>query len=165
VGRTDFESAEQIPFRIEPEVGQISEDEVDTSSHKAPNVLQEHEIWSHRANDLGDVGPKPSLVVGSLFDASGAPRLARESRSDEIHESSKLLAWEGCEIVPDRSLIQGLFFHARHEYGRGVGVPLTSGHKTGSDAGESQSELDSGNPGAEAESVEGRCSHIYRGPV
>jgi hypothetical protein len=51
-------------------------------------------------------------------------RLAWNPASDEIHCPTPRSAVEGCEIVPDRSAIQGRFFHPRHEDGRGKGVPL-----------------------------------------
>jgi hypothetical protein len=52
---------------------------------------------------------------------------------DEIHSSMPRAAVEGLEIVPDRSTIQGLVFHPRHEACRGVSVPLDIAH--GADVG------------------------------
>jgi hypothetical protein len=68
-------------------------------------------------------------------------RLARESRSDEIHASTPRCAVEGVEIVPDRSRIQPLFLHPCHENGRCVAVPFNTSH--GSYAGVSEDELES----------------------
>ena len=73
--------------------------------------------------------------------ASGTEWLARVTRSDEIHDSTPRAAVEGREIVPDRSAIQGLVFHPRHEICRRVCFPLdvTDSSNVGHD--ESQSEL------------------------
>lgn len=93
------------------------------------------------------MGPKISRVLLLLSLACGRERLARVARRDEIHDSTPRAAIEGREIVPDRSRIQGLFFHPRHEAGRSVGFPLDMAHSSISvSQGKPETELQSSNP-------------------
>jgi hypothetical protein len=57
--------------------------------------------------------------------------LAGEAGSDEIHRATPWAAVKGGKVIPDRSLIQGLFCHPRHENGCRVGLPLDSANKPG----------------------------------
>ena len=57
--------AEQAPFRIEPELGKITEDKRQTSPNKLGDVFQEHESRSHFTNDSFDGRPEPSFVINS----------------------------------------------------------------------------------------------------
>ena len=142
---------EQTPFRIEPELGKVGEDVRETVPNKSGDVLQEDESRSHVSDDPGDVGPEPSLIIDTSTVACCRERLAGKAGSDEIHSSAPRCAVEGLEIVPDRSEIQGLVFHPRHESGRCVGVPLNVSHGSGVDSCESQDELEASVPGAEME--------------
>jgi hypothetical protein len=56
------------------------------------------------------------------------PRLTREASSEDVHDATEEFAWEGVQVIPDRSLIQGRCFHPRHERGCGVAFPLTVHH-------------------------------------
>ncbi len=112
------------------------------------DVLQEDEARSHLTNDPSDIGPEPAVVVGSLALAGDGERLTWKSRRDEIHDSTPRRAIEGCEIVPDRRLIQGRVFHPRHESGRCEGFPLnvTCGSIPVSES-EADPKLETSNPG------------------
>ncbi len=119
---------EHTPLRIEPEPGQVSENVSQPVTKEAWHVLQEHVAGSHLANDAGNVGPEPAVIVYAPLVPGHAERLAWETGRDESHLTAKEAAWEGREIVPDRRAIQGLVFHPRHETGRCVGVPLAVTH-------------------------------------
>lgn len=147
---------EQTPFRIEPEIGKILEDVLQTCpvpsrSVEPGDVLQEHDARSHVTHDPGDVGPEPAIVVNSTALPGRGPRLTREAGSDDIHSSTPRCTVERGEVRPDRSLIQGLVCHPRHESGRCVGVPLNMSHGAGADSGEPQGELEASVAGAEME--------------
>jgi hypothetical protein len=88
------------------------------------DVLQENGRRPDFFGDAGDVRPSPAGVVFSLLVAGDAPGLARESRSDEIHDSTPRATIEGGEVRPDRCLIQEAFFHARSQYCGDIGLPL-----------------------------------------
>jgi hypothetical protein len=58
------------------------------------------------------------------------------------------VAIEGSNIVPDRSRIQDLFFHPRHEDGCSVGVPFDVHHTAVAGAKrESEAKIHGSNPG------------------
>jgi len=59
-------------------------------------------------------------------------------------ESAPKKKWK---VRPDRSAIQGRFFHPRHEDGRCVGVPLDVTH--GAKSAGTESEVDASDSGAE----------------
>lgn len=151
LGRSDISRREQIPLRIEPEVGQVSEDVSESPSNESWNVLQEDEARSRIANDPGDGRPYPPIVFEPSASAGVGPGLAGEPRSDEIHRSTPRSAVEGLEVVPDRSRIQGLVLHPRHEDGRGEGFPLDVAHSPCGGLGEPDAELEPSDPGADGE--------------
>jgi hypothetical protein len=141
--------SEHVPFRIEAERGQLADHAPESGSKETWDVLQKHAAGSHLANHARDVGPQPTRVIGAALLAGETDRLARESRSDQIHDSTPRRAVEGREIVPDRRAIQGRRFHPRHECGRGESVQFNETHGSigGSDR-ESAAELEASNPGA-----------------
>ena len=128
-------------------------------SSDAWDILQQEVARSHVADDALNPGPQPPFVVGALSLASDGEGLAREARSDEIHASTPRCAVEGFEIVPDRSRIQGLVFHPRHEHGRGVGFPLDVANGAGSGDGKLHGQVEPADSGAEGQYGEGTCSH------
>lgn len=152
---TDAGRGEHAPLRIEPQVGQRSENLVHPSIKQPCDVLQEDELGSHVANDARDVRPDPSLVLLRVALAGEGDRLARESRRDDIHDSTPRSAVEGRDIVPDRSRIQGLRFHPRHVNGRGKGFPLDVAHATVSSAEcESDAKLEPADSGTKSQPIQ-----------
>jgi hypothetical protein len=93
-----------------------------------------------------------SVIVKAFALPGAGEGLAGEAGSDEVHASNERFRVECVEVRPDRSLIQGLVCHPRHEYGRCVAVPLNVSHGDGGDSGESEGELE---PGVSAAQVEG----------
>jgi hypothetical protein len=121
----------KVPFRSPPARGQRGEDGIQAARGKKPwDVFDEKEPSAHLATDAPDVRPKPSIVVAPLAATSEAVWLAGEPCSDEIHLSTPRAANKRGQVVPDRSRIQGLFCHPRHEDGCSVGLPLDSAHKS-----------------------------------
>ena len=113
------------------------------------DVLEEHPKRSAFADDAGNVRPEVARIVRALALAGDAERLARITRTDEIHRAAPRPAVEAGKIGPDRRLIQGLVFHPRHEDGRGEGVPLDVTHSTVSRFGQDKSEVEPAGAGAE----------------
>jgi hypothetical protein len=146
MGRANGGRGEQTPFRIEPEFGKITEDMGKSCPNNSWDVLQEHVLGFHVADDPCDFGPEPTVVVSAQLATGAAERLAGETGSDESHAATPCASVEGAQVRPDRSLIQLLRFHPGHESGRCVGVPLNVSHGTGDS---SQGELHPGVAGAE----------------
>jgi hypothetical protein len=65
VWRSDGCRREDIPLRIEPEAGQVSENDSQPPSKDPWHVLQEDGSRLYHANDVSDSGPEPPLVVES----------------------------------------------------------------------------------------------------
>ena len=136
------------PFRVEPEVGKRTKDNVEASKSEDCHVLHENESRSHFANDPSELEPKAGTVPAAdpLASAGAADVLARESARDVIHDATPRAAVEGGNVAPDRSRSQGLLFHPGHERGRGVGFPLDVTNRPG--AGKGELDGDAEHPGA-----------------
>jgi hypothetical protein len=107
---------------------------------------------------LRDMRPEVPRVVRAAALARDRERLARITRSDDVHRVAPWAAVEGGNIVPDNSLVQGRVFHPRHEDGRGVGVPLDMTHSAISGACEVQPEIEPACAGAEREPEQARVA-------
>lgn len=142
---------ETSPFRIEPHFGKIGKDVRQSEPNKSGDVLQEDESGSYVSHDPGNVWPEPSLIIRTELLACAAEWLAGETGSDEIHSATPRAAVEGCEIVPDRRLIQVRLFHTGDENGRCVAVPLNTSHGSYVDSGQTESELEASVSVAEAD--------------
>ena len=143
MGGADRGSAEQIPRRIVPDGGQSTEDGSEQSEpNKSRDVFENNPSGLNLPNDALDIRPEPPLVLGAELLARGADGLTWEASRDEIHNSAPRSAVEGCEIVPDRSSIQGRLFHPCHESGRCECFPLdvTDGAVVGEGDGEAKLE-------------------------
>jgi hypothetical protein len=88
------------------------------------HVFDCDEARSDLFNNPSAMRPKVSWIVCSTTASGVTERLARIARCDAIHDSAPRSAVEGCDIVPNRSRIQGLLFHLCHDSGRGVAFPL-----------------------------------------
>jgi hypothetical protein len=118
------------------------------SAPKKPrHVFQEHESRSNFANDSGDDRPQPALVLGSFSLSRDAPRLAREARSDAIHDSTPRFTFEGSDVIVDRSGFQISLLHARCQDRGAIGFPLHVANGTGGRFDEAEAELKAANPG------------------
>lgn len=170
------------PFRIPPAVGQFAQDSGGGAleqlafglvhnggcgSSDACDVLQKEEL---RVASIGDVEDAEEKAAARAIKADTPPGdtevLAREARSDDIHEAAQHPAIEGREIVPDKCRSQGRRRHPRHESGRGVAVPLnvTKSAVVASERVESRRDafVKHRDAGAEGETGKfGTWSHIY----
>jgi hypothetical protein len=124
VARSHGSRAEHVPFRIKPARSQVSEYVSKPSSKEAWDVLQEDEARSHLANDSGDVGPDPPLVLRSLLLSGDGERLAWKSGSDDIHFSSEERSVKSREVGPYRRVIQDTRFNRRIQTRDCEGFPL-----------------------------------------
>lgn len=148
VSGSNLSRCQTTPLRIEPCFGKVSEDDAESPFVEERNVLHEDVARSHLANNARDVRPEPPLVLEAALFSRGAEGLAGEARSDDVHLATPETPIERGNIVPKRSWLQGLFCHARHENGRGVGVPLDVTHSSVRvSERESQSEFEARCPG------------------
>lgn len=88
-------------------------------------------------------------------------RLAREARSEDIHDATPRATVEAGKVVEDRRRTKDAFFHSRDQIRDDKGFPL---HETDGGVGGTEDEverqLESADAGAKGESVEcGTKSH------
>jgi hypothetical protein len=96
VGGTDVGCSKQTPLRIEPELGQVPENNGQSASgNKGRHIFQPHEVGSNFAKAVDDRGPDPALVLDAVALARRAPRLTGEAGRDDVHASTPASAIEG----------------------------------------------------------------------
>ena len=95
--------------------------------------------------------PEVARILGAEPFACDGERLARISRSDDVHRAAPRAAVEAGNIVPDRRLIQGRVVHPRHESARGVGFPFDMAHSSISGDGNGEPEVEPACAGAQRE--------------
>lgn len=149
-----FLRAEYVPFAIEPEGDQGTEDGIEESAPVSGNdawyVLEKDIARLNLGDDSPDIAPDESVVVHALSLSGEADRLAGETGSDEIHAATPRSAIEGRNVIPDRSVIQAAVFDPRGDDGCGELVPFDVADRA--DIGcESQSEVKSAHAGAQAD--------------
>lgn len=152
MGRADVGRTEQIPFRIEPEVGQGPKNKGQSASgNKGRHIFQEDEIGSHVANDADDIVPEPALVGDAEALSGTAPGLTGKSGKDATYASTPACASEGGQIRPDRRWSHDAFFHARDHDFAGIRFDLNVADDASSGQRQSQSEIEAPDAGAERE--------------
>ena len=107
MGRSSIGSGNNSPFRVIPDLGQLSDHgaaicfpSIVRSNKDAWDVLQDDESWSHLPNDSERVGPEVPVIIGSLAESGVAMWLARESPSNNIHASTPGAPVKGSDIIP-----------------------------------------------------------------
>lgn len=120
-------------------------------ANNSRDVFQHDVAGSNVADDPGDVGPKPTVVVSSQPLPCCAEWLAGEAGSDDIHASTPRCTVEGDKVRPHRRLIQSRLAHPGHERGRCVGVPLNVSHGSAVHSCESQAKLEAAVSGTQVE--------------
>jgi hypothetical protein len=152
VGRTHVACLEAAPLRIEPHLGQVTEDDIDPSNKESADVFHEDEVGSHLANDAGVLAPEAG--ARALDDAGPEPGaadvLAGEAANDEIHSAAPRSAVEGAHVRPDRGVIQDPPLHARCQDRGCVGFPLHVADRA-SNSSAAESKVDPADAGEEAD--------------
>ena len=162
MGRADFRRREEACRKLVAHADQSSGDLGEAEAEMMGDVLDEHEGRLGLADDAGDMRPEVPRVVGTPALVRNAERLARITRSDDVHRAAPRAAVEGSNVVPDRRAIQGRVFHPRHEDGRGVGVPLDMTHSAISGEREVQTKVEPAGAGAEREAEQARVASSGR---
>jgi hypothetical protein len=73
-----------LPFRVIPDLGQVSEYVSHSGRSETWDVFHKHDPGSYVANDSEELGPQPSGVVLCSSFTSERNRLAREPSDDGI---------------------------------------------------------------------------------
>ena len=151
VGRTDFRRRKEACRKFVAHADQSCGDFGEAEAEMMCDILKEDERRLDLADDAGDMWPEVTRILAAKPSACDAERLARITRSDDVHRAAPWAAIETGNVVPDNSLIQGRVFHPRHESGCGEGLPLDIAHSTISGEGKVQSEVEPASAGAEGD--------------
>ena len=154
VGRADFRRREEACRKAVAHADQSAGDFGEAEAEMMGDILEEDEGRLDLADDAGDMRPEVARVLRAPALARDGERLARITRSDDVHRAAPRPAVEGSNVVPDNSLIQGRVFHPRHESGCGVGFPFDMAHSTISGDGDGEPEVETARAGTEGEAEE-----------
>lgn len=125
------------------------------------DVFKEAPFRPDFADDPPDMRPEVARVLLSEFLSGRGEGLAGISASDETNAAAPRAAVEGDKVAPDRSVIQGLVCHPRHENGRSEGFPLNVTNSPVSGLGDVQSEFEPADAGAQGDSGQiGDCREV-----
>ncbi len=76
MGSADLVRAYNTPLNIEPEVGKVDEDRVESESKVIRDVLKDRDSGSKNPKGTGNVRPEVPLIIGSFQFAGEGKRLA-----------------------------------------------------------------------------------------
>ena len=144
---TRLSRAEHVPLRIRPELGHFREHLLQTSRNKPPDVLEEHERGLALSEHPQNMRPKVTGVVGGESSTSDGEGLAREARSDEIHDSTPRSTVEGEEVTVDRSGVKDPVTHSFDQTRCEIGFPFHPADGAGGGDCELDAEVEPSNPG------------------
>jgi hypothetical protein len=151
MGRTDFRRRKEACRKAVAHADQSAGDFGEAEAEMMGDILEKDEGRFDFTDDPGDMRPEVTRVFSAETLARDGERLARISRSDDVHRAAPLSAVKGSNVVPDNSLIQGRVFHPRHESGCGEGFPFDMAHSTIPGDGDGEPEVESARARAEGE--------------
>ena len=92
MGSPDVGRSKHVPFRIEPERGQIPENAIEPSNSERCDVFHEDETGSKDANDPSELGPEPGLFsVDTDTLSSVGDVLAGKAAADDVGSLGSLI--------------------------------------------------------------------------
>ena len=151
VRRTDFRRCKEACRKAVAHADQSTGDFGEAEAEMMGDILEEDEGRLALADDTSDMRPEVARILGAEAFARDGERLARISRSDDVHRAAPRAAIEGSNIVPDNSLIHGRVFHPRHESGCGEGFPFDMAHSSISGDGDGKPKVDAACAGTKGE--------------
>jgi hypothetical protein len=136
--RANGGSCQQPPASQPPVVSQLSDNPADSGFES------ELSVWNKKPSDVFENEPacpslakysprvRPQVALISLDESLSAKAmsLTGHAGNDAMNSATPRAAVESSHVRPDRRLIQGRFFHPRHEYRRGKDFPLDVTHTT-----------------------------------
>lgn len=121
----DVGRAQHLPFRIEPESGQVAEDGREPARRdEAAHVLEIDQVDAARLDRVGDRRPQPARVARAEPLARRAPGLARKARSEAMCAAAPRSSVERGDVRPHRRLIDESRFHKAGKLAARSGFPL-----------------------------------------
>ena len=129
--RSHVSSSQHSPPRIEPHLGQVSENSAKPPRSEHWGVFHEDESGSYLANHSRHLAPKPgALAVDSGALASAGDVLTGESSRDDVNISSPRSPVEGADVIPYGEAGEVSVSLAGEEDAAAVGIKLDSADGT-----------------------------------
>jgi hypothetical protein len=123
--RSEVGRSKYIMFTTEPEVGQIPENNIDSSGNKGSYVFHEDPSRMHIGYNAGHFFPEPGSLAGDSDALSGVRDvLAREPARNHVNSASPSIAVEGAHVIPNREGLKRPVILSGEQYACGVGVEL-----------------------------------------
>jgi hypothetical protein len=116
-----MDCSQHSPARIKPHRGQVREDLVKAAVSEGRRVFHEHEARSHFAHDSAHFAPQAASVsIEPEASAGNADILARETASDDIHQSMPRPTVKSSDVGPNRESWEASVILPSHEDGAGI---------------------------------------------
>lgn len=115
-------SSEHAPFRIEPHLGQVTEDDIKPARGKEWGIFHEDESRSHFANDSRHLFPEAGAFACDAVASSrcGNVLTGKPSRN-HVNNPSPRASVKGSHVIPDRERRQKSIILSLDEYRSGIG--------------------------------------------
>lgn len=149
-----FSRREQARLCSVAQVAKAADDVGEAQGQVPLHVFAPDPLGLGFADDPGDLGPEMPWIRVSTAVTGIAEWLAGITGRDEMNSAAQRSRVEGSQVVPDRSLTQGLVRHPGHESGRCMAFPLDESHSAVVGLGDVQAEVEAGVSGAERQSPE-----------
>jgi hypothetical protein len=138
VGGADFLRCKDARFNVETHSAKLAGNHVEALRHVSADVLKKAPLGLALTDDSGEVGPEVAGVVFPPSITRNGEWLTGIPTNQEIHSATPRPAIEGGNVIPDRSLIQPVFCHARDKSRDAIGFPFhvtdnTGGRDSGTD--------------------------------
>ena len=119
--------SDSSPFRIEPHLGKVSQDDVKASGNKHWAVLHQDVVGSNLTDDAGHFFPQSTTFVLESLTLSGRRHsLAGKAPRDDVNFSFPGVAVEGPDVIPDGEEGQASVCLSGEEDAPAVGINLNS---------------------------------------
>jgi hypothetical protein len=100
VGRAKGSSGNDLPFRVIPARGQITDDSIQSEAKQSATVLHDDVSGSNLANDPVVFGPQPASLAVDPGPLPGvADVLAREPAADEVGTLGEHVGAQGADVI------------------------------------------------------------------
>lgn len=106
---------EQSCLNIVPKPFEVQDNLVKAKPDVSRDVFKKADRRLDLPDNSTNLGPQVARIIPSTLSTGDTERLARVSRSDDIHDATPRLAVEGSQIRPQRRRIQKSLLHAARQ--------------------------------------------------
>jgi hypothetical protein len=120
---SDATRTEHTPLRIEPHLGQVAENDSESTRSERWRVFHEDVLRSYFTNHAGHFFPEAGAFSCDSFTSSGATDvLARETSRNHVNNASPRSAVKSFDVTPNRERFEASIVLPLRKNGCGVGI-------------------------------------------